>query len=68
MVRDAIQERGCHLGIAKDRDPFAELRIGSDDDAGFLVEPADQVEEQRAAGFGERDVSRFVDDNAIQSL
>ena len=36
-MRDAIQERGCHLGIAEDRDPFPELQIGRDDDTGLLV-------------------------------
>ena len=67
MVRDAIQERGCHLGIAEDSDPFTELQVGGDDDAGLLIELADQVEQQCAAGFRERDVAQFVDDDAIQS-
>ena len=67
MVRDAIQERSCHLGITEDSDPFPELQVGGDDDAGFLVELADQVEQQRAAGFRERDVAQLVDDDAIQS-
>lgn len=63
---DAIQERGCHFGIAEDCDPFPELQIGRDDDAGLLVELADQMEEQRASGFGERDVAQLVDDDAVQ--
>ncbi len=66
MVRDAIQQRGCHLCIAEDSDPFSELQVGGDDDAGFLVELADQVEQQCAAGLGERDVPQLVDDDAIQ--
>ena len=34
-------------GVAKDRYPFAELNICGDDDAGFLVEFTDQVEQKR---------------------
>ena len=67
MVRDAIEQCGCHLGIAKDRDPLTELQVGGDDDAGLLIELADQVEQQCAAGLGERDVAQFVDDDAVQS-
>jgi hypothetical protein len=45
-------EQGCrHLGVAKDARPLPE--IGSEDDRGTLVEPADQVEEELAAGLGE---------------
>ena len=35
-------------------------------DAGFLVELADQVEQQCSPGFGERDITQLVDDHAIQ--
>ncbi len=44
VMRYPVQERGCHLGIAEDRDPFTELQVGGDDDAGFLIELADEVE------------------------
>ena len=33
VMSDAIQKGGCHLGITEDRDPFAELKVGCDDDA-----------------------------------
>ena len=66
-MSDAIQKGGCHLGIPEDRDPFTELKVGCDDDAGLLVELADQMEEQRATGFGKRDVAQLVDDDAVQS-
>ena len=39
-----VEERGCHLGIAEDRDPFPELQVGGDDDTGFLVEFGDEME------------------------
>ena len=62
----AIQKRGCHLGVTEDRDPFAELQVRRDDDTGLLIELADQMEQQRAAGLGERDVAQLVDDDAVQ--
>ena len=52
---------------AEGSDQFPELQVGGDDDAGFLVELADQVEQQCTAGFRERDIAQFVDDDAIQS-
>lgn len=62
----AIQQRGCHLGVAEDSDPFSELQIGGDDDPGFLVKLSDQVEQQCATGFQERDIAQLVDYDAIQ--
>lgn len=32
-MRHPVEQRGCHLGIAKDGDPFTELQVGGDDDA-----------------------------------
>ena len=65
MMRDAIQKRGCHLGVTEDRDPFAELQVRRDDDTGLLIELADEMEQQRATGFGERYVAQLVDDDAV---
>jgi len=48
-VGEPIEESGGHLCVAKDGPPFAEAEIGGDDDAGSLVELAQQVEEQCAA-------------------
>jgi hypothetical protein len=44
-----VEQRGRHLGVAKDAGPFAEAQVGRDDDAGVLVKLAQQVEEQCAA-------------------
>ena len=54
------------LASPKTEDPFPELRVGGDDDAGLLVELADQMEQQCAAGFWERDVAQLVDDHTVQ--
>ena len=48
MVGNAIKERGGHLGVPEDSDPFGKAEIGRDDEGCFLVELADQVEEQSA--------------------
>ena len=46
---EAVEQGGGHFGITEDGSPFAEAEIGGDDDAGALVEFAQEVEEQRAA-------------------
>ena len=49
VMGQPIEERGCHLGVAEDGRPFAEAEVGGDDDAGALVERAQQMEQQRPA-------------------
>ena len=48
---EAVEERGGHFGVAEDARPFAEGEIGGDDDRGAFVEPADEMEEELAAGL-----------------
>ena len=43
MVRDTVEQRGGHLCIAEHRHPFAELEVCGDDDAGRLIQLADQM-------------------------
>ena len=42
VVGDAVAERGGHLGIAEDRDPFGEAEMGCDDAGCFFVALADE--------------------------
>ena len=65
VMRYSVEQCGCHLGIAKNRHPLSELQIGCDDDAGLLIKLTDEVEQQRPAGFRERDVSQFINDHTI---
>ncbi len=67
VVGNPIQQCGCHLCIAEHRHPFAELEVCGDDDAGCLIQLADQMKQQRPARFREWDIAEFVDDDAIQS-
>lgn len=46
MMRETVEERNSHLGIAEDAGPFAEAQVGGDDNAGPLVELAQKMEEQ----------------------
>jgi hypothetical protein len=63
VVGQAVEQRGCHLGVAEHAGPFAEGEIGGDDDGRALVKPADEVEQQLAAGLSERQVTEFVEDD-----
>src|SRR5260221_9330530 len=60
VVGQAVEQRGRHLGIAKHTGPLSECEIGGDDDRRALVEPADEVEQELAAGLSERKVAKFV--------
>ena len=65
VLRQTIEERGGHLGVAEDGRPFAEGQVGGDDDRGALVEPADEVEQQLASGLGEGQVAELVEDDEV---
>ena len=47
MMSEPVEQRGRHLCIAEHAGPFAEAQVGGDDEAGALVEFAQQMEEQR---------------------
>ena len=38
VVREPVEQRRGHLGVAEDAGPFAEAQVGGDDHAGVLVE------------------------------
>src|SRR5271156_5341130 len=64
-VSETIEQRGRHLGVAEHAGPLAEAEISRDDDAGALVELAEQMEEQGSAGGAERQVAKLVEDDEI---
>ena len=53
VMGEAVEQGGGHLGVAEHGGPSAEGEVGGDDDRGALVEAADQVEQQLAAGLCE---------------
>ena len=62
---EAIEQRGCHFRIAEHAGPLAEAQIGRDDDAGALVEFAQQVEQERSAGRAERQAAKLIEDHEV---
>ena len=52
-------------GRIKSESPGRCARNAHDDDAGLLIKLTDEVEQQRPAGFRERDVSQFINDHTI---
>ena len=65
MMGQAVEQRGRHLGITEHAGPFAEREVGGDDDRRSLVKPADEMEQQLAAGLSERQVAKFVEDDEV---
>ena len=66
VMGEAVEERGCHLGVAEHAGPFAERQVRRDDDRGPLVEPADQVEQQLTARLRERQIAQLIKDQEVQ--
>src|ERR1700722_8824600 len=62
-VGETVEQRGRHLGVAEHGGPLAEAEISRDDDAGALVELAQQMEEQGPAGGAEWQVAKLVEDD-----
>ncbi len=62
---ETIQQRGRHLGVAKDAWPFAERQIGGDDCRSAFIEPADEMEEQLPAGLREGQIAEFVENDEV---
>ena len=67
MMRKPVQQRGGHFGIEEDTWPFAKVEIGGDDDRGPLVEEADEMEQELAAGLGEGQIAELVEDDEVQA-
>ena len=67
MMGQPVEKRGSHFGVAKDARPFGEGQVGGDDDRSALVEAADQMEEQLAAGLGEGQIAKFVQDHEVEA-
>jgi hypothetical protein len=66
VVREAIQQRCGHFGIAKHARPLAEGEICGDDHRCTFVETADGVEQQLSADLGERQVAELIEDDEVE--
>ena len=61
VMRQAIEQRSRHFGVAKDPRPLCEGEVGRDHHAGVLVELGEQVKQQRAARLTEGQIAQFID-------
>ena len=62
VVGETVEQRGGHLRVPEYGRPLTECEVGSDDDGSLLVELADQMEQQLAAGLREWQVSEFIEE------
>jgi len=67
VVSETIEQRRGHFGVSEDARPFAEGEIGGDDDRGSFVQPADEMEEELAAGLGEGQIAEFIEDDEVHA-
>ena len=67
VVGQPIEQRGGHLGVAEHAGPFSEGEVRGDDDRGTLVKPADEVEQELAAGLGEGQIAEFVENDEVHT-
>lgn len=65
MVGQAVEQRCGHLCVTEDAGPFTEAQVGGNHDAGALLEPGKQVEQQRPARSTERQVAQFIEDHEV---
>ena len=66
-MREAIEERGRHFGIAEHARPFAEGEVCRHDDGRALVQAADQMEQKLAASLGEGQITEFVENDEVRA-
>ena len=62
---ESVEQGGGHFGIPEDLHPFSEAEIGGHDQGGFLVQRADEMEQQRATAFGERQIAEFIENHRV---
>ena len=62
MVKQAVEQGRGDDGIAEELAPFGEAAVGGEDHGAFFVAGVDELEEQIAAAWHDRQVADFVDD------
>ena len=67
MMGQTVEQRRRHLRVAEHAWPFPEGEVGRDHDRGSLVEAADQMEQELAAGLGKRQIAQFVQNDEVEA-
>ena len=65
MVGDAVEQGAGEALAGEDRGPFLEGQVGGDDGGAVFVAPAEDIEQQLAAGLRQGNVAEFVDDQQV---
>src|SRR5271166_4397651 len=66
-MRQAVEQRGGHFGVAEDAGPFSEGEIGRDDNRCPLVEATDQMEQELSTGLCEGQIAQLVKDDEVET-
>ena len=61
VMSKPIQQCCGELFVNKHIAPLREAQVGGDNDAGFFIEFADQVEQQCATGLAERQIAQLYE-------
>jgi hypothetical protein len=61
-MEQAVEDGGCHHGVAEHGSPLADRAITGDQHAAPLVAPRDELEEQMRRTGLERQVAELIDD------
>jgi hypothetical protein len=67
VMREPVEQCGCHFCVAKHARPFAEGEIGGDNDGGALIELADQMEQQLTACLRERQIAKLIENDKVET-
>ena len=66
MVQEAVEQRGCHHGVAVRRSPFGKAAVGGEDHGAAFVAGVDQLKEQVPAAGDDGEVADLIDDQQLR--
>jgi hypothetical protein len=67
VVREPIQERRGHLGIAKDLRPLAKRQVGGNHHAGVLIQLGQKMKQQRTTNLTEWQIPQLIQNHQIHA-
>jgi hypothetical protein len=68
VVKEAIEDRGCHHGIAEHRAPLADAAVAGEQDRALFVMAADQLEKEvRGIGF-KGQITELINDQELSNV
>src|SRR5258708_12159919 len=66
VMEQAVEDGGCHHGVAKHCSPLADRAIAGDQHAAPLVAPRDELKEQMRSIGLKRQIAELVDDQQLR--